>query len=320
MLREIRKLRGARANTSCRCFRSSRRRRSRRPTGLRNQASASVRSPSASASAARSSASPGAWPRRATSWETAAPCASRVRSRPTRNPNGIVATSACDDPVERVRPVPGGVEELGEQEDGERRAARDQDRDQRSALRRPPARARRMISTQLTARMTTATPSCMASRASDSGWSPSTISRFFGAPGSSNSSDGSCSTVTGEVRAPDHPALGPGLEAAARERDQQMAADRGEQRVERDADREQHVVVRRAEARREPGEARRDHELPGRVRGPPPPGEQAGPDERPADEQPQHRLRPRIVDVVAGERDRRDHDAGDEAREGEREE
>ncbi len=50
--------------------------------------------------------------------------------------------------------------------------------------------------TQLTAIRAIATAYCMASSASESGWSPSTISRLRGSPGSSNSSDGTWSTVT----------------------------------------------------------------------------------------------------------------------------
>ena len=175
------------------------------------------------------------------------------------------------------------------------------------------ARSRRTMITQLATTRTNATANCIASSASESGWSPSTISRLRGSPGSSNSSDGSCSTVTVKYAADDHQALGARLQAPRRERDQQVAEDRGEQRVERDPDREQHVVVRRRQAAAEPGEAGRGHQQPRAVARPSPPREQAGADERPADQQAEPGREPAIVDVPAGEDDRRVREADRQA-------
>ena len=59
------------------------------------------------------------------------------------------------------------------------------------------AHSRRMMMTQLATIRPIATAYYITSqRVRKSGWSPSTISRLRGSPGSSNSSDGTWSTVT----------------------------------------------------------------------------------------------------------------------------
>ena len=181
-----------------------------------------------------------------------------------------------------------------------------------------PARSRRMMITQLATTSTTATANCVASRASESAWSPSTISRLRGSSGCSNSSDGSCSTVTVRYAPNDHDPLRARLQPPRRERDQQVAEDRREQPVERDPDREQHVVVGGGHAAREPREPGRGHQRSRAVARPPPPREQAGADERPADQQAEPGGEPAIVDVPAREHDRRVREADREA--GQREE
>jgi hypothetical protein len=101
-----------------------------------------------------------------------------------------------------------------------------------------------------------------------------------------------------EIAAGDGPARGAPLEAAARECEQQVRGDRGEQRVQRDPDREQHLGVRGAERLREPGEAERGHQDARAVQRAPPPGEQSRGDERPTDQQVDGRDEPAVVLVV----------------------
>ena len=72
-----------------------------------------------------------------------------------------------------------------------------------------------------------------------------------------------------------------------------------EEGVQRDANRVGEVVIRIAQTRREPGKADRGHEHAGPVARPTPPGEEPSPDERPADEQPEHRREAAVVRVVA---------------------
>jgi hypothetical protein len=159
-------------------------------------ASATDGSPSASASAARSSASPGACPTRAISWETASPCARRVRSRPARKPNGTVATSASLSHSSPPWGTPAASNPLASMNDAN--AAPPVASTGLSARRwaGPPRRQRRTMRPTAAVTTTTAAMYCMASSRSESRWSDSTINRLRGVPGCSKSRDGNWSTVT----------------------------------------------------------------------------------------------------------------------------
>jgi hypothetical protein len=111
-----------------------------------------------------------------------------------------------------------------------------------------------------------------------------------------------------QVEPDDGRSLGAAAQPPRRERQQEVAGDRGEQRVERDAGRVQGVVVGRPQAAGEPREADRRHQRAGPVRRPPPPREQPGEDERPPDQQRERGLEPAVVDVVAARDHRGDGD------------
>ena len=246
----------------------------------------------------------GACPSRATSSETAVACARRLRSSAARNANGTSATAPAR-PLEPLLPRAGGVEPLRDAEDA----------------RSPP---RPSTGTGASARRCGGVAAPLAahqqhgsSRDRDHG--RDVLQRVepirellvgldheqVARASSSNSSDGICSTVTIAVRRRHDDALGAGAQAAA----SGTASRRCRRPRTYSASSAMPIVNRRSSfaalrPAREPREPDRGHQRAGAVARPPPPREQAGPDERPPDEQAERRDQPRscswpLVSVTA---------------------